>query len=82
MSGPVVVAEQRWRAPLVPLVIAGLGMLGPFSIDTTFPAFVSMQHDFGVGATATQQVVSLYLLAFGVMSLFTGPSPMRSAAGR
>ena len=70
----------RRRAALVPVVIAGLSMLGPFSIDTPFPAFASIQHDFGVGAETTQQLVSAYLLAFGAMSVFHGP--ISDAIGR
>jgi DHA1 family bicyclomycin/chloramphenicol resistance-like MFS transporter len=55
-------------------------MLGPFSIDTAFPAFVHIQQDFGVGIDATQQLVSAYLLSFGVMSVFHGP--ISDAVGR
>lgn len=65
---------------LVPLVIASLSMLGPFSIDTPYPAFSQIQHDFGVGPEVTQQLVSAYLLAFAVMSIFHGP--LSDAVGR
>ncbi len=64
----------------VAVTLAGLSMLGPFTIDTVFPAFVSIQHDFGVGSDATQQLVSGYLLAFGLMSVFHGP--ISDAIGR
>ena len=65
---------------VLPFVLASVSMLGPFSIDTAFPAFVHIQGDFGVGVEATQQLVSAYLLAFGVMSVFHGP--ISDAVGR
>ncbi|NHN57029.1 multidrug effflux MFS transporter [Calidifontibacter sp. DB0510] len=55
-------------------------MLGPFSIDTPFPAFALIQHEFGVGQEATQQLVSTYMIAFAVMSIFHGP--LSDALGR
>ena len=64
----------------VPMVLAGLSMLGPFSIDTPFPAFQAMRGDFGVGPDAMQLVVSAYLLSFAVMSVFHGP--LSDAVGR
>lgn len=63
-----------------PLIIAGLSMLGPFTVDTIFPGFAAIQRDFGVGPEATQQLVSAYLLAFAAMSAFHGP--LSDALGR
>jgi DHA1 family bicyclomycin/chloramphenicol resistance-like MFS transporter len=65
---------------VLPIVLASVSMLGPFSIDTAFPAFVHIQQDFGVGIEATQQLVSAYLLSFGLMSVFHGP--ISDAVGR
>ncbi len=65
---------------LVPLILAGLSMLGPFSIDTPFPAFRQMAEDFDVTSAEMQLVVSAYLIAFGVMSPFHGP--LSDALGR
>jgi DHA1 family bicyclomycin/chloramphenicol resistance-like MFS transporter len=62
------------------LLIAGLSMVGPFTIDTMFPAFPDMQREFGVDAVAMQQTISVYLLAFAAMSLFHGP--ISDAVGR
>jgi len=59
---------------LLTLVLAGMSMLGPFSIDTPFPAFAQMRGDFGVGAEQMQLVVSAYMLAFAVMTPFHGPN--------
>ncbi len=65
---------------LVPLILAGLSMLGPFSIDTPFPAFRQMAGDFAVSGDDMQLVVSAYLIAFGLMSPFHGP--LSDAIGR
>ena len=65
---------------LIPGVLAMLSMIGPFSIDTPFPAFAQMQRDFGVGSTEMQLVVTAYLAAFAVMSIFHGP--LSDAIGR
>lgn len=54
------------------LVLAALTMLGPFTIDTIFPAFEAMATDLRVDKLAMQQTVSVYMLAFAVMSLFHG----------
>lgn len=66
--------------PLLLVILAGLGTVGPFSIDTIFPAFQQMGPDLGVSALALQQLVSVYLLSFAVMSLFHGP--LSDALGR
>ncbi|HET6561524.1 MAG TPA: multidrug effflux MFS transporter [Marmoricola sp.] len=62
------------------MILAGLSMLGPFSIDTPFPAFRSMGADFSATSSEMQLVVSAYLLAFAVMSPFHGP--LSDALGR
>ncbi len=48
-------------------------MLGPFAIDTPFPAFKEMGRDLPASTDQMQLVVSAYLVAFGVMSPFWGP---------
>lgn len=62
------------------VLLALLGMFGPFSIDTAFPAFREMGEDFGASEASMQLVVSAYLGAFAVMSLFHGP--LSDAIGR
>lgn len=54
------------------LMLAGLAMLGPFSIDTYLPAFEMIAADFGVTDVLMQHTLSIYLLSFAVMSLFWG----------
>ncbi len=62
------------------VVIALLGMIGPFTIDTVFPAFAHIGAEFGSSEVALQQITSVYLLSFAVMSLFHGP--ISDAVGR
>ena len=60
------------RYGVLAALIAALSMIGPFSIDAIFPAFDRIATEFGVGADAMQQTVSVYLLAYAAMSLFHG----------
>ena len=62
------------------LILGALAMLGPFSIDTIFPAFAVIEHDLGVSKVAMQQTISLYLLGYAAMSLVHGP--LSDAVGR
>ena len=55
-------------------------MLGPFTVDTIFPGFPAVQREFTVDAVATQQIVSVYLFTFALMSLLHGP--LSDALGR
>ncbi|WP_266169436.1 multidrug effflux MFS transporter [Dyella subtropica] len=56
----------------LPWLLAGLSMIGPFSIDAVFPAFPLIGGDFGVGSAELQQLISVYLLTYAAMSLFHG----------
>lgn len=59
-------------APLLAAVLAGLAMLGPFSIDTFLPSFPALARDFAVTPLELQQTFSAYLLPFAVMALLHG----------
>ncbi|WP_418058447.1 multidrug effflux MFS transporter [Pimelobacter simplex] len=73
--------RMGWRyAVLIPGVLAALSMIGPFSIDTPFPAFPAMGRDLGVGTEELQLVVTVYLGSFALMSVFHGP--LSDAVGR
>jgi DHA1 family bicyclomycin/chloramphenicol resistance-like MFS transporter len=61
-------------------LLAMLGMFGPFAIDAMFPAFKAMAADLGASTWAMQQTISVYLVAYGVMSLVHGP--LADAFGR
>ena len=54
------------------VVLAGLAMIGPFSVDTYLPSFPSIARDFGATPLELQQTLSVYLAAFAVMTLFHG----------
>jgi MFS family permease len=54
------------------LLLACLGMLGPFAIDTYLPAFAGIAETLGASPLQMQQTLSAYLLGFGVMNLFHG----------
>ena len=61
-------------------IIAALAMIGPFTIDAVFPAFDLIGRDVRASTAAMQQVTSVYMLSFAVMSLFHGP--ISDAIGR
>ena len=67
-------AHQLWRAPrwTFAILLAGLGVLGPLSIDTYLPAFSGMATSLGASSVQMQQTLSAYLFGFGVMCLFHG----------
>jgi MFS transporter, DHA1 family, multidrug resistance protein len=67
-------ANTLWRAPrwALALLLACLGMLGPFSIDTYLPAFSGIAQSIGATPTEMQQTLSAYLFGFAVMNLFHG----------
>jgi MFS transporter, DHA1 family, multidrug resistance protein len=67
-------ASSVWRGPrwLLAALLACLGMLGPFSIDTYLPAFTGIATSLGATPVQMQQTLSAYLLGFAVMNLFHG----------
>lgn len=67
-------ARSLWRAPLwtLSVLLAALGMLGPFAIDTYLPAFAGIAADLQATPVQIQQTLSAYLFAFAFMSLFHG----------
>jgi MFS transporter, DHA1 family, multidrug resistance protein len=67
-------ADQLWRAPrwTLSVLLAVLGMLGPFSIDTYIPAFAGIARSLGASPVEMQQTLSAYLFGFAFMNLFHG----------
>lgn len=55
-------------------------MFGPFSIDTIFPAFPAIGAQLGADKLAMQQTISVYLIAYALMSVVHGP--LSDAIGR
>jgi DHA1 family bicyclomycin/chloramphenicol resistance-like MFS transporter len=66
--------NRQWRAPAwaFSVLLAVLGMLGPFSIDTYLPAFTDIAQSLGATPVHMQQTLSAYLFGFAVMALFHG----------
>ncbi len=67
-------AATLWRRPRSALaaLLACLGMLGAFSIDTYIPAFSGIARSLVATPVQMQQTLSAYLLGFAVMNLFHG----------
>lgn len=67
-------ASAITRSPVrLAALLALLAMFGPFTIDAFFPAFHAVQHDLNASAFQMQQTISVYLVAYALMSLFHGP---------
>ena len=67
-------AATLWRGPrwTLAVLLACLGMLGPFSIDTYLPAFSGIATSLGATPVQMQQTLSAYLFGFALMNLFHG----------
>ncbi|HQS32185.1 MAG: Bcr/CflA family drug resistance efflux transporter [Polaromonas sp. 39-63-203] len=67
-------ADQLWHGPrwTLAVLLAVLGMLGPFSIDTYIPAFAGIGSSLGATPVEMQQTLSAYLFGFAFMNLFHG----------
>ncbi|HSC63468.1 MAG TPA: multidrug effflux MFS transporter, partial [Caldimonas sp.] len=67
-------ARTIWQAPswALAVLLACLGMLGPFSIDTYLPAFTGIAKAIGASPVEMQQTLSAYLFGFAIMNLFHG----------
>ena len=62
-------ADRPWTFALL---LACLGMLGPFAIDTYLPAFKAIAQGLQATPLQMQQTLSAYLLGFALMNLFHG----------
>ncbi len=67
-------ADRLWPGPrwALAVLLAVLGMLGPFSIDTYIPAFTGIARSLGATPVEMQQTLSAYLFGFAFMTLFHG----------
>ncbi|GAB2489870.1 multidrug effflux MFS transporter [Comamonas humi] len=68
-SAPSSTPSPQWA---LAIVLALLGMLGPFSIDTYLPAFAGIAQSLSASPLQMQQTLSAYLFAFAFMNLFHG----------
>ncbi len=53
-------------------MLAGLGMLGPFAVDTYLPAFPAIESSLNATAIEVQQTLTAYMFSFGAMILLHG----------
>lgn len=67
-------AHTLWRGPrwTLALLLACLGMVGPFAVDTYLPAFAGIAGSVGATPVQMQQTLSGYLIGFALMNLFHG----------
>lgn len=67
-------ASRLWRAPrwALSILLACLGMVGPFSVDTFLPAFSGIAAALDATPVQMQQTLSSYLFGFALMNLFHG----------
>jgi DHA1 family bicyclomycin/chloramphenicol resistance-like MFS transporter len=65
---------------MLAVLLGGLSMVSPFSIDTFFPAFHAMQKALHVEAWQLQQVLTAYMIPFAFAALVHGP--LSDALGR
>src|SRR3546814_12893434 len=75
-------AQSTQAIPLrrLAFLLGGLAMFGPFSIDTIFPAFEHIGRELHADKVAMQQTISVYLIAYALMSVVNGP--LSDAIGR
>jgi DHA1 family bicyclomycin/chloramphenicol resistance-like MFS transporter len=75
-------AHLLWRRPrwALAMLLACLGTLGPFAIDTYLPAFQGIAGSLGATPAQMQQTLSAYLFGFALMNLFHGA--LSDAVGR
>jgi DHA1 family bicyclomycin/chloramphenicol resistance-like MFS transporter len=70
----LILSNPNASANIWPLaaLLAGLAMLGPFSIDSYLPAFPEMTRDLETSSLKIQQTLTVYLFAYAAMSLWHG----------
>jgi DHA1 family bicyclomycin/chloramphenicol resistance-like MFS transporter len=74
------VVHDKPKMRRLAFLLGGLAMFGPFSIDTIFPAFPQIGAQLGAGKLEMQQTISVYLIAYALMSVVHGP--LSDAIGR
>ena len=67
-SGVVALPSSNMLA----LMLAGLAMLGPFSVDTYLPAFPNIETSLGASLIQVQQTLTAYMFSFAIMILWHG----------
>lgn len=72
MQNPLPERQADRTVLLLAATLAGLSMLGPFSIDTYMPSFPEIGQTFDVTPQQMQLTLSAYLATFSIMTLFHG----------
>ena len=67
-------ASTLWHGPrwALSVLLALLGMIGPFAIDTYLPVFPAIAQGLDATPAQMQQTLSVYLFGFAFMALFHG----------
>ncbi len=67
-------ATPHWKGPrwTLALLLAAMGMLGPFAVDAYLPAFAGIGSDLQATPAQMQQTLSVLFLCWAVMNLFHG----------
>jgi len=72
MQNPLPERQADRTVLLLAAILAGLAMLGPFSIDTYMPSFPEIGQTFNATPQQMQLTLSAYLATFSIMTLFHG----------
>ncbi len=72
MQNPLPERQADRTVLLLVAMLAGLAMLGPFSVDTYMPSFPEIEQTFNVTPQQMQLTLSAYLATFSIMTLFHG----------
>jgi len=75
-----VTANKNTPVILLTIILASLSTIAPFSIDTYLPSFPSVASELNASTVQMQQSLSMYMLGFAIMTLFSGS--LSDALGR
>src|SRR5262245_54741319 len=65
-------SSHQGRHWTLAVLLAGLAMVSPFSIDTFFPSFRAISEDFHLTHWQIQQTLTTYMLPFAIAALLHG----------
>ncbi|MDH5517985.1 MAG: multidrug effflux MFS transporter [Gammaproteobacteria bacterium] len=65
-------ANKNIPVLLLTIILASLSTIAPFTIDTYLPSFPSVATELNASTMQMQQSLSMYMLGFAMMTLFSG----------